>query len=251
MPRGGVIRLGPLVVGLVVSAGLLCVHGWTAGHTELPRGQRLGGARLRAEGGSRGGFGEGGGHGGCGGTGALLRLRGGAKFSKNEKVDDLLDRTLGGVGKNKKKAQEPPSPLERAVVDSMWALREEDGLRIIKYLHIRSAQEVAYGESGQRAVVVMVPYVEMVEYRKIGQDFRPKLPRPCCPISKVSAPFPPASDLPHSALPGSLTSMPRVQRVLLSRGLKSSWLPRSSSCSTEGSSARRRAACACSSRSAR
>lgn len=189
MPRGGVIRLGPLVIGLVVIAGLLCVHGWTAGHPELPRGQRFGGVRLRAEGGSRGGIGEGGGDGSCGGTGALLRLRGGVKFEKNEKVDDLLDRTLGGVGKNKKKAQEPPSPLEKAVVDSLWALREEDGLRIIKYLHIRSAQEVAYGESGQRAVVVMVPFVEMVEYRKIGQDSVPSCPAFPARFRKFPLPF--------------------------------------------------------------
>lgn len=157
---------GPLLMGLVGMTLGLCAQGSSGGATVAPWGAGAKGFQRRTLQVAWGGGmkdeqrGE---------ASVTLRLRGGKKFAKNEKAGDILDRALGGIGKDKKKAQIPPSAVELSVIDGLWAMGPIEGLAIIRFLHIKSAVEITYGEDGKRAVVIMVPFVEMVQYRKIGE----------------------------------------------------------------------------------
>lgn len=96
----------------------------------------------------------------------MLRLRGGVRFEEVLTAMDMIQLPLDNKGA-KKKRRNPITPIERDIAQVLFALREEPGLRMLKYLHIVSAQEMEISKSKERAVVMFIPYVEMMEYRKI------------------------------------------------------------------------------------
>ncbi len=96
----------------------------------------------------------------------MMRLRGGALYEENEEALDMLQLRRDKTGAKVRRKQ-PPSPIESEVIEFLFSLHK-NGVPILKYLHIVSVTEMALNDSGERAIIMFLPYVEMEEYRKIG-----------------------------------------------------------------------------------
>ena len=106
----------------------------------------------------------------AGGSGRGLGLRGGRSleqeahrkpFDENEAASDVILRDW------KKAEKQPPSALETLLAESLFKMSAQDSTKQLKYLHVMSAREVTVAETGERAIVVFVPFIEMPEYRKM------------------------------------------------------------------------------------
>ncbi len=95
-----------------------------------------------------------------------MRLRGGTIYEENAEALDMLKLPRDKTGAKIRRKQ-PPSPIESEVIEFLFGLHK-NGLPILKYLHIMSVTEMAMNESGERVIIMFLPYVEMEEYRKIG-----------------------------------------------------------------------------------
>ncbi len=101
-----------------------------------------------------------------GGGGLNLRLRGGAIYEENAEALDMLKLPKDKTGAKMRRKQ-PPSAIELEMIEFLFGLHK-DGLPMLKYLHIMSVTEMAMSDSGERAIIMFLPYVEIEEYRKIG-----------------------------------------------------------------------------------
>jgi len=97
-------------------------------------------------------------------------LRGGSlggKFDENTAPSEMILRD------HKARVKNPPSELETKIVEKLFAaFQSEPSLRMLKFLHIMSAREVIVPSNGERAWVLIVPFIEMKEYRKIQDALR-------------------------------------------------------------------------------
>ena len=99
-----------------------------------------------------------------------LGLRGGAAmgqearrkpFEENTAAPDVILRDV------MKKEKQPPTALESLLAEALFKMSADDSTKMLKYLHVMSVREVTVAETGERALVVFVPYTEMVSYRKM------------------------------------------------------------------------------------
>jgi len=99
-----------------------------------------------------------------------LCLRGGAYSGKFEEVTKPSDVILRD---HKTKVKNPPTELETKVAEKLFeGMKSNANLRMLKYLHIMSVREVLVPETEEKALVLIVPFIEMKEYRKIQEDLQ-------------------------------------------------------------------------------
>jgi small subunit ribosomal protein S7e len=82
-------------------------------------------------------------------------------FEENTAAPDVILRDV------MKKEKQPPTALESLLAETLFKMSADDSTKMLKYLHVMSVREVTVAETGERALVVFVPYTEMVSYRKM------------------------------------------------------------------------------------
>jgi len=97
----------------------------------------------------------------------VLSLRGGGKFDMNTKPEEVILRD------SKTKIKNPPTALETEVAEKLFeGYKTHVDLRMLRYLHVMSVREVKIPESEERALVLVLPFIEMKEYRKIQEPLQ-------------------------------------------------------------------------------
>ncbi|KAJ1482886.1 ribosomal protein S7e-domain-containing protein [Baffinella frigidus] len=104
-----------------------------------------------------------------------------SKFDENMRALDIVMRD-----RLSKKAA-PTTEIEKTVANSMWrACKDNDELRMLKYLHVHEVREVVSGEKGGgRSLILMVPHAELKEYHELQERTGHRLQKQKRPRSRT------------------------------------------------------------------